>query len=75
MFTGREFAGVSDRMYYAYITKNHIEDSENGRTLWNAGFYRGSRYAIQTSGELSPHLARFMEFVMWMVERESENDE
>lgn len=67
MFTGGEFSSVSERMYYAYITKNHLADSEDGRTLFNAGFYRGARYAMQTSSDLSPHIARFMEFVSWLT--------
>ena len=68
MFTGREFSEISWKMYYAYITKNHIDDSESNRTLFNAGFYRGARYSLTTSGELSPHIARFIEFVMWLSE-------
>lgn len=69
MFTGREFSKVSDGMYYAYIRKNELADTVEGRTLFNAGFYRGSQYAMRTSGELSPHIARFVEFVMWLTER------
>lgn len=70
MFTGREFSKVSDSMYYAYITKNKLPDTPENRTLFNAGFYRGAQYAMRTSGELSPHIARFVEFVMWLTERE-----
>lgn len=71
MFSGREFSDISNRNYYAYITKNKIADTVEGRTLFNAGFYRGAQYAMKTSGELSPHIARFVQFVMWIVELDS----
>lgn len=58
--------------YYAVITKNHIENTEDGRLLFRRGWYLGAQYAMHTSGELSPHLARFMEFVMWLTERSDE---
>jgi len=70
MFTGREFSRVSDSMYYAYITRHGIGDTTENRTLFNAGFYRGAQYAMRTSGELSPHIARFIEFVIWLTERQ-----
>lgn len=72
MFTGREFSKTSEDFYYATITKNHLEDSEYGRFLFNRGFYLGAQYAMRTSGELSPHIARFMEFIMWLTERENQ---
>lgn len=67
-----EFSKKSTSIYYAYIRKNGLDDSEVGRTLFNAGFYLGSQWAIHTSGELSPHIARFMEFIMWIGVDESE---
>lgn len=70
MFTGREFSNKSDNFYYATITKNKLQDSEDGRFLFNRGFYLGAQYAMRTSGELSPHIARFMEFIIWLTERE-----
>lgn len=69
MFTGREFSRESDSYYYGYIRKNGIEDTPEHRTLFNAGFYRGAGYAVRTSSELSPHVARFIEFMMWLTER------
>ena len=73
MFSGREFSRQSDSFYYAYITKNHLNDSVELRTAFNRGFYLGAQYAVRTSGELSPHVARFIEFTMWLTER-SEDD-
>jgi hypothetical protein len=70
MFTGREFAQKANSIYYAYITKHKLDDSEENRTLFNAGFYLGAKYAMETSGELSPHIARFVEFIMWLTEKE-----
>ena len=74
MFTGREFSRQSDSSYYAYISKNGIADTVEGRTLFNAGYYRGAQYAMRTSGELSPHIARFIEFVMWLTERVEQDE-
>ena len=73
MFTGREFSEESTSMYYAVLRKNGWEDTEANRVLFHRGFYLGAQYAMRTSSELSPHLARFMEFVMWLTERS--NDE
>jgi hypothetical protein len=70
-----EFAKKSASMYYAVLRKNNVEDSVDGRFMFNRGFYLGAQYAMQISGELSPHLARFMEFVMWMTERENDEPE
>jgi len=69
MFTGAEFSRYSNQCYYAYITKHRLEDTEEFRTMFNRAFYFGAQYAIRTSSELSPHIARFMEFVMWLTER------
>jgi hypothetical protein len=70
MFTGREFGQTSNSAYYAYIRKNGLEDTEELRTTFNRAFYFGAQYAMKTSAELSPHIARFLEFVMWLTERE-----
>lgn len=72
MFTGREFSKESESFYWRTIRKNDIPDSETNRLLFNRGFYLGAQFAMKTSGELSPHLARFMEFIMWLTERENE---
>jgi hypothetical protein len=72
MFTGREFSKESESYYWRTINKNDIRDSETNRLLFNRGFYLGAQFAMKTSGELSPHLARFMEFVMWLTEKENE---
>lgn len=66
-----EFAKESERMYYATRQKNG-EDAEDPRFMFNRGFYLGAQYAMRTSGELSPHLAKFLEFVMWLTDRESD---
>lgn len=70
MFTGREFSQMSDSYYYATINKNKLPDSEDGRLLFNRGFFLGAQYAMKTSAELSPHIARFIEFMMWLTTRE-----
>ena len=79
MFTGREFAAQGSQAYYAYTTKHPIRDCEHRshilrdcpefRTIGNAMFYLGAQYAIAVSSELSPHIARFLEFTMWLTER------
>ena len=69
----KEFARASESAYWAwsykYLASRHRE-LEIPRTCFNAGFYLGAQYAVRTSGEMSPHLARFMEFVMWLTERD-----
>lgn len=73
MFTGKEFSNQSDQIYWAWSYKNlGMLDRENviSRTCFNAGFYLGAQYAMHTSAELSPHVARFLEFTMWLTERE-----
>lgn len=74
MFTGREFSEKSIGIYYAVIRKYKLEDTENNRFLFHRGFYLGAQYAMHTSSELSPHVARFIEFVMWLTEREEPDE-
>jgi hypothetical protein len=74
MFTGREFSKESESYYWRTIRKNDIGDSEAGRLLFNRGFYLGAQFAMRTSSELSPHIARFLEFVMWLTEKEDDRD-
>lgn len=70
-----EFARESTSMYYAVIRKNQVEDSADNRFMFNRGFYLGAQYAMRISGELSPHLARFLEFVMWLTERSDDESQ
>jgi len=70
MFTGREFSNTSESYYYATLNKNRIDDSEINRLMFHRGFYLGAQYAMKTSAELSPHVARFIEFMMWLTARE-----
>lgn len=72
MFGGDEFARVTERYYWATLRKNDLEDTEEHRLLFSRGFYLGAQWSVRTSGELSPHIARFMEFIMWLTERESD---
>jgi len=72
MFTGREFANESEQAYWAWSYKHLAlldREASLSRECFNAGFYLGAQYAMHTSGELSPHLARFLEFTMWLTER------
>lgn len=64
----------AERMYWATLNKNHMNDSEENRFMFNRGYYLGAQYAMRTSTALSPHIARFMEFVMWLTEREYESE-
>jgi hypothetical protein len=66
-----EFSEASERAYYATRQKNRTEDTDDPHFMFNRGFYLGAQFAMRTSSELSPHLARFMEFIMWMTEREN----
>lgn len=67
-----EFSKESDKAYWAWSYKHlHMLDRENPvcRETFNAGFYLGAQYATRVTGEMSPHLARFLEFVMWLTDR------
>jgi len=73
-----EFATVSDNAYWAWSYKhlNIIErEDPESRECFNAGFFLGAQYAMRTSGQMSPHVARFMEFVMWLTERKTEDED
>jgi len=74
MFTGREFSKESESYYWRTLHKNDLKDSEAGRLLFNRGFYLGAQFAMRTSSELSPHIARFVEFMMWLTEREDSDE-
>jgi len=67
-----EFSKSSDNAYWAWSYKHlQLLDRELPvcRESFNAGFYLGAQYATRVTGEMSPHLARFMEFVMWLTDR------
>jgi hypothetical protein len=67
--TSSEFNRAGTSAYYAVIRKNDVEDTVDGHLLFNRGWFLGAQYAMRTSSELSPHIARFLEFVMWLTER------
>ena len=77
MFTGREFSNQSEQAYWAWSYK-HLDliDRESivSRTCFNSGFYLGAQYAVHTTAELSPHIARFLEFLMWITERNNTSE-
>ena len=75
MFTGREFGEKSKSIYYAYLSKHRLEDTPENRDMFGAAFYLGAKYAVNTSSELSPHIARFLEFVMWLTGGDNATDE
>jgi len=71
-----EFSKASDNAYWAWSYK-HLAFVDREQTLsrecFNAGFYLGAQYATRTTGEMSPHLARFLEFVMWLTDRSEDS--
>lgn len=73
-----EFARVSDGAYWAWSYK-HLSvikrETPESRECFNAGFFLGAQYAMRTSSELSPHVARFMEFIMWLTERKTVDED
>ena len=66
-----QFERTIDNYYFATIYKNkrHInfEGTEAERFLFNRGFYLGAQWSARTSGELSPHIAKFIEFMVWLT--------
>lgn len=66
-----QFERTIENFYFATINKNkkHIdfEGTEAERFLFNRGFYLGAQWSARTSGELSPHIAKFIEFMVWLT--------
>jgi len=66
-----QFERTIENYYFATINKNkkHIdfEGTEAERFLFNRGFYLGAQWSARTSGELSPHIAKFIEFMVWLT--------
>jgi hypothetical protein len=66
-----EFDRTIANFYFATINKNkrHIEfqGTEAERFLFNRGFYLGAQWSARTSADLSPHIAKFIEFMVWLT--------
>jgi hypothetical protein len=71
----KEFNDEATDRYFAFIREFHITGTEDTRVSFSRGFYLGAQYAMRTSSSLSPHIARFIEFMMWLTERETPTDE
>jgi hypothetical protein len=73
-----EFQQTIDNFYFATIAKNkaHIdfEGTEAERFLFNRAFYLGAQWSARTSSELSPHIAKFIEFMVWLTADEIPQD-
>lgn len=65
---------IRDR-YYAFVREFHIPESPDTRVSFSRGFFLGAQYAMRTSSRLSPHIARFIEFMMWLTERENDDSD
>ena len=83
MFTDREFSDETTRAYYKFARRTGLRDCDHEghswkecpelRFMFNRAFFMGAQYATQVSGELAPYLARFVEFMMWVTEKEEVN--
>jgi len=69
-----QFQRTIDNFYFATLAKNkrHInfEGTEAERFLFNRAFYLGAQWSARTSAELSPHIAKFIEFMVWLTGEE-----
>ena len=69
-----QFERIIENFYFATINKNkkHInfEGTEAERFLFNRAFYLGAQWSARTSAELSPHIAKFIEFMVWLTGEE-----
>ena len=64
--------------FYRYISRTNFElcdhyNHESGKCpqlleMFNAGFFRGAQFATKATGELSPYIAKFIEFMMWITD-------
>ena len=66
-----QFERTIDNYYFATITKNkrHIifEGTEAEKFLFNRGFYLGAQWSARTTADLSPHIAKFIDFMVWLT--------
>jgi hypothetical protein len=73
-----EFQRTIDNYYFATIAKNKrditFEGTEAEKFLFNRGFYLGAQWSAKTTSELSPHIAKFIEFMVWLTGDEIPND-
>jgi hypothetical protein len=73
-----QFQQTIDNFYFATIAKNktHIdfEGTEAERFLFNRAFYLGAQWSARTTSELSPHIAKFIEFMVWLTGDELPED-
>jgi hypothetical protein len=60
-------------MDHAYFSLRD-RDAYSPRELFETGFRRGAQWAIRRSGELSPHVAHFIDFVTWLAEDQPGQD-
>jgi len=76
--TKDQFQQTIDNFYFATLAKNkrHInfEGTEAEKFLFNRGFYLGAQWSARTTGELSPHIAKFIEFMVWLTGDELPED-
>jgi len=45
------------------------------REMFEMGFRRGAQWSTRMTSGLSPHVAAFSEFVIWLMERPEEQDD
>jgi len=69
--TKSDFQRTIDNFFFATINRNkehlNFQGTEEERFLFNRGFYLGAQWSARTSGELSPHIAKFIEFMVWLT--------
>ena len=67
-----ELSKAATSALYRYASRHPEVDvwDEQTRLLANAMFAMGGEWAMRTSSELSPHIARFLEFISWLMERD-----
>lgn len=54
---------LDDARSAAWFSRS-AQDSDLDRTSFNYGFDAGARWAIRTSSQLSPHVAKFVELLV-----------
>src|SRR5215831_17050688 len=66
-----EFERTISSYYFATLAKNkkhlNFQGTEAERFLFNRGFYLGAQWSARTSTDLSPHIAKFIEFMVWLT--------
>jgi hypothetical protein len=66
---------IINNAYFAASHRNKWTSSVETREGFNSGFYAGAQWAMRTSAQLSPHIAKFCELIVWLTSPDLPSDD